>query len=49
MLVTLALCHTVHVERKDGLPASLRSETGFDYDYQAISPDEKALIEACRR
>ncbi|KAI0230344.1 putative phospholipid-transporting ATPase IF [Lamellibrachia satsuma] len=49
MLVTLALCHTVHVERSDVLPQSMRSETGYDYDYQAISPDEKALIEACRR
>ena len=50
MVVTLALCHTVHVEQKDSdKPAGTRSESGFDYEYQAISPDEKALIQACRR
>lgn len=56
MLVTLALCHTVQVS----LPTNIRMETHTTEDgmiemmdrgmlYQASSPDEKALVEACAR
>ncbi|XP_076435562.1 phospholipid-transporting ATPase IF-like [Babylonia areolata] len=50
----LVLCHTVRVdnlsnaEPGDGT-SSVFSSCGEDYDYQASSPDEKALVEACRR
>ena len=45
----LALCHTVRVDRKDNNGTVSHSPTGFDYEYQASSPDEKAFVEACRR
>ena len=57
--VALALCHTVHVtnDRKsertqeiDGGNINLSFEADqVCRDYQASSPDEKALVEACRR
>nr|KAG5697988.1 hypothetical protein BaRGS_005806 [Batillaria attramentaria] len=51
----LVLCHnhTVHVnnlscgDAAEGA-ATVYSSNGEDYDYQASSPDEKALVEACR-
>ena len=49
MLNVLALCHTCRVDKKDNLATGGYSETGFEYEYQASSPDEKALVEACRR
>ena len=45
----LALCHTVRVDRKDNNGTVSHCPTGFDYEYQASSPDEKAFVEACRR
>ncbi|XP_064615667.1 phospholipid-transporting ATPase IF-like [Liolophura sinensis] len=51
-LTVLVLCHLVRVDRADDVTAgaaSMYSSTGFDYDYTAPSPDEKALVEACRR
>ncbi|KAK7484877.1 hypothetical protein BaRGS_00023920 [Batillaria attramentaria] len=50
----LVLCHTVHVNNLSGGDAAegaatVYSSNGEDYDYQASSPDEKALVEACRR
>ncbi|KAK3884823.1 hypothetical protein Pcinc_010929 [Petrolisthes cinctipes] len=56
MLVTLALCHTVQVS----LDTNIKMETRQTEDgmiemtergllYQAASPDEKALVEACAR
>ncbi len=51
MLKVLALCHTVRVERKGGDAGGTSNvnNNGFDYEYEASSPDEKALVEACRR
>ncbi|CAH1780605.1 unnamed protein product, partial [Owenia fusiformis] len=48
-LMVLSLCHTVRVDKKDNTAIGSYSETGFEYEYQAPSPDEKAFIEACRR
>ena len=50
----LVLCHTVRVDNISGGDAAagastVYSATGEDYEYQAASPDEKALVEACRR
>ena len=45
----LALCHTVRVDRKVNNGTVSHCPTGFDYEYQASSPDEKAFVEACRR
>lgn len=59
--VSLALCHTVQVsvpttsKREDtvslqpGYVNNTFHPDYFDYVYQASSPDEKALVEACRR
>lgn len=59
--VSLALCHTVQVsvpgtklseEAVDIQPNYVNNTfhpDHFDYVYQASSPDEKALVEACRR
>ncbi|KAL8625040.1 hypothetical protein ACOMHN_012049 [Nucella lapillus] len=50
----LALCHTVRVdnltqgELVEGA-SPVYNSSGEDYDYHASSPDEKALVEACRR
>ena len=49
MLTAMALCHTVRVDKKDNLATGAYSETGHEYDYQASSPDEKALVEAARK
>ena len=52
-LTVLSLCHNVRVDHPTAM--SLGASTmysydgGFDYDYQASSPDEKAFVEACRR
>ena len=43
LFVTLALCHSVRVEKTN------ISDPASDYEYQSSSPDEKALVEACRR
>ena len=50
----LVLCHTVRVDNISGGDAAagaatIYSASGEDYEYQAASPDEKALVEACRR
>jgi len=59
--IDLALCHTVQVsvpssgkqEQKANIKPSYVNDNfnpdPFDYVYQASSPDEKALVEACRR
>lgn len=52
--MVLVLCHTVHLDRVSGGnagqgAATVDSPNGQDYNYQASSPDEKALVEACRR
>lgn len=59
--VTLALCHTVQVSVPVSKPREAEIDIQpnyvnptfqpdhFDYVYQASSPDEKALVEACRR
>ena len=56
--VTLALCHTVqlsvptsqkrevHVNHRPGYVNNTFHPDHFDYEYQASSPDEKALVEA---
>ena len=49
MFRVLVLCHTVHVDKKDNLATGSYSENGLEYEYEASSPDEKALVEACRR
>lgn len=48
-LMALALCHTVRVDMKDNAGTGGFSLDGYEYEYQASSPDEKALVEACRR
>lgn len=48
-LLALALCHTVHITRKSSKndEAAQISELNLDdLEYQASSPDEKALVEA---
>ncbi|XP_059171339.1 phospholipid-transporting ATPase IF-like [Physella acuta] len=47
----LALCHTVRIDRHHTAAgtSSSYSPTGAEYVYQASSPDEKALVEACAR
>lgn len=49
LLNVLALCHTVRVDRKDNAATGEYSSTGMEYDYQASSPDEKALVETARK
>ena len=49
LLKVLALCHTVRVDKKDLDSTGEYSQTGFEYEYQASSPDEKALVEAARK
>jgi len=49
LLLVLALCHTVRVDRKDSGVTGEYSSTGMEYDYQASSPDEKALVETARK
>ncbi|XP_025080273.1 probable phospholipid-transporting ATPase IF isoform X3 [Pomacea canaliculata] len=50
----LVLCHTVRVDHKTSGDTvvstdSIYSHSGKDYEYNASSPDEKALVEACRK
>lgn len=58
-LVTLALCHTVTITGNrnrssfssslDDIDSITCSMEDNSFEYQASSPDEKALAEACRR
>lgn len=53
-LMVLVLCHNIRVEHAAAAQlgseaATMYSYSGFDYEYQASSPDEKAFVEACRR
>ncbi|XP_052783537.1 phospholipid-transporting ATPase IF-like isoform X3 [Mya arenaria] len=48
----LVLCHSVRVDHSQAVElgaSTMYSYDGYEYDYQAPSPDEKAFIEACRR
>ncbi len=59
--IALGLCHTVNIvgvgkrkNRQDSIVSIGVSNKAFDvededYEYQASSPDEKALVEACQR
>lgn len=47
-LLAMALCHTVHVNA-DETDYRARSNSELRRDYQASSPDEKALVEAANR
>ena len=44
-LEVLALCHTVQASRK---VTANKSKNPLDLIYSAASPDEKAIVEACR-
>ena len=44
-LEVLALCHTVQATKKD---TETKSKNPLDLIYNAASPDEKAIVEACR-
>ena len=44
-LEVLALCHTVQASKKD---SPIKSKNPLDLIYSAASPDEKAIVEACR-
>ncbi len=44
-LEVLALCHTVQATKKSGKETSVNPH---DLNYSASSPDEKAIVEACR-
>ena len=44
-LEVLALCHTVQATKKI---ATTKSKNPLDLVYNAASPDEKAIVEACR-
>ena len=44
-LEVLALCHTVQASKKD---TTIKSKNPLDLIYSAASPDEKAIVEACR-
>lgn len=53
-LTVLVLCHNIRVEHAASTelgPAAstMYSYSGYEYEYQASSPDEKAFVEACRR
>ncbi len=53
-LLCLALCHTVHVNKDQGgdtdSPDGMNPATDYTlWEYEASSPDEKALVEAARR
>ena len=45
-LEVLALCHTVQATKK--ITAKPKSKNPLDLVYNAASPDEKAIVEACR-
>ncbi|KAK3583663.1 hypothetical protein CHS0354_021404 [Potamilus streckersoni] len=52
LFVVLSLCHTLRVDYPEAARLGVTdmfSSDGFDYDYQASSPDEKAFVEASRR
>ncbi|KAL3847179.1 hypothetical protein ACJMK2_018103 [Sinanodonta woodiana] len=52
LFVVLCLCHTLRVDYPEAARmgvTDMYSSDGFDYDYQASSPDEKAFVEASRR
>ena len=44
-LEVLGLCHTVQATNKN---AATKSENPLDLTYSAASPDETAIVEACR-
>lgn len=53
-LTVLVLCHNIRVEHPKATELGPEASTmysygGYDYEYQASSPDEKAFVEACRR
>ena len=51
-LLCMALCHTVHVNKDQGgdeVDAPNANEDYTQWQYEASSPDEKALVEAARR
>lgn len=48
LLVSLALCHTVHIHDSNS-PGSAASTPSQQFEYHSASPDEKALVEACSR
>ncbi|XP_060583467.1 phospholipid-transporting ATPase IF-like isoform X3 [Ruditapes philippinarum] len=51
-LTVLVLCHNIRVDHPQAVDlgaSSMYSYGGYDYEYQASSPDEKAFVEACRR
>ncbi|XP_033637661.1 probable phospholipid-transporting ATPase IF isoform X2 [Asterias rubens] len=54
-LLCLALCHTVHVNKDQGddgtdSPDGMNAATDYTlWEYEASSPDEKALVDAARR
>ena len=45
-LEALALCHTVQATKK--ITAATKSKNPLDLVYNAASPDENAIVEACR-
>lgn len=50
----LSLCHTVQIEQKTPANGNMSlydvvDGVGEVYEYNASSPDEKALVEACRK
>ena len=49
LCTVLSLCHTIRVDRHKPLQPHEYSHDASLYDYQASSPDEKALVEACAR
>jgi magnesium-transporting ATPase (P-type) len=53
LFTTLALCHTVRVDKKSELSEAFNASSGkgkkHKLEYQSSSPDEKALVEACQR
>ncbi|KAL4220158.1 putative phospholipid-transporting ATPase IF [Mactra antiquata] len=51
-LTVLSVCHNVRVDHPQAAElgaSTMYSYNGYEYDYQASSPDEKAFVEACRR
>ena len=49
LMTVLALCHTIRVNRVPPLKPGEYSDDASQYEYQASSPDEKALVEAAAR
>ncbi|XP_076350906.1 phospholipid-transporting ATPase IF-like isoform X2 [Tachypleus tridentatus] len=48
-LLVLALCNTVQTFKNGTLSDVENCHDHYDLEYYALSPDEKALVEACRR